>query len=83
VTAELRQVIGADHVRVPRERPHAGRGDEPVRRGPGAYLGEHRFEIVRAAAIVLTFAGIIALITRDWWLLPGPRCVPAASRRRR
>jgi hypothetical protein len=30
----------------------------------------HRFQLLRITAIVLTFGGIIALITRDWWLLP-------------
>lgn len=70
LTAELRDVVGAERVQVPRERPHASRGDEPIRHGGMAYLSEHRFEILRATAMVLTFGGIISLITGDWWLLP-------------
>jgi hypothetical protein len=33
-------------------------------------MNQHRFQIVRDSAIVLTFGAIIALITNDWWLLP-------------
>ena len=30
----------------------------------------HRWQVVRAAAIVLTFAAIVALATGQWWVLP-------------
>src|SRR5438270_5801933 len=35
-----------------------------------AALNMHRFQVLRATAIVLTFGAVIALITGDWWLLP-------------
>jgi hypothetical protein len=70
LTAELRDVVGDERVRVPTSRPHASRGEHPQQHGPVAFLNMNRFQIVRAAAIVLTFAAIIALITGDWWLLP-------------
>jgi hypothetical protein len=70
VTGELRDVVGSERVRVPTSRPHASRGEHPQQHGPIASLNMNRFQIVRATAIVLTFAAIISLITGDWWLLP-------------
>jgi hypothetical protein len=70
LTRELRDVIGRRRVRVPADRPRASRGEHPEQHGPIAALNMHRFQIVRAAAIVLTFGAVIALITGDWWLLP-------------
>jgi hypothetical protein len=70
LTAELREVIGERQVRVPADRPHATRGEHPHQQGLAAYLNMHRFQLVRVTAIVLTFAGIIALVTGDWWVLP-------------
>lgn len=70
LTAELRDVIGERRVRVPVDRPRASRGEHPRQQGFAAYLNMHRFQIVRATAVVLTFGGIIALITGTWWVLP-------------
>jgi hypothetical protein len=70
LTEELREVVGADRVRVPADRPHASRGEVSERQGAIAYLNQHRFQLLRATAIMLTFGAIIALTTRDWWLLP-------------
>jgi hypothetical protein len=70
VTDELRRVIGADRVPVPVDRPRATQGEVPQKGTFAAYVNEHRFNFIRATAIVLTFAAIIALITNDWWLLP-------------
>lgn len=70
VTEELREVLGTDRVQVPADRPHPSEGEQPRRQSAGAYLTEHRFEFMRATAIVLTFGAIISLITNDWWLLP-------------
>jgi hypothetical protein len=70
LTAELREVVGDRQVRVPVDRPRATRGEHPHQQGLGAYLNMHRFQFVRVAAIVLTFGGIIALVTGDWWVLP-------------
>jgi hypothetical protein len=70
LTRELREVVGAERVRVPVDRPHITRGEDPPHLGVGDYLSMHRFQLVRATAIALTFGAIIALITNDWWLLP-------------
>jgi hypothetical protein len=70
LTAELREIVGAEQVYVPRDRPHATLGEYPDRQGAGAVLNQHRFNIIRAALIVLTFAAIVALATGDWWILP-------------
>jgi hypothetical protein len=35
-----------------------------------AYLGMHRFVMLRGAAIVLTFGAIVALASGKWWILP-------------
>lgn len=70
LTTELREIVGADRLRVPADRPHATRGEHPEQHGVGAYLSMHRFQLIRATAIALTFGAIIALITADWWILP-------------
>jgi hypothetical protein len=71
LTTELRETIGADRVRVPADRPRASRGERPSQgQGVGGYLGMHRFVLLRNAAILLTFAAIVALASGDWWILP-------------
>jgi hypothetical protein len=70
LTEELRDVVGAERVRVPADRPHATRGEHPHQQGFAAYLNQHRFQLIRATAIVLTFGAIISLATGIWWLLP-------------
>ena len=63
-------MVGAENVRVPADRPRAARGEHPQQHGPAARLDVNRFQLIRTSAIVLTFGAIIALITRDWWVLP-------------
>jgi hypothetical protein len=70
VTEELRDVVGAERVRVPTSRPHATRGEHPHQHGFAAYMNQHRFQLIRATMIALTFGAIISLITGLWWLLP-------------
>ncbi|HZU40938.1 MAG TPA: hypothetical protein VE992_07785 [Solirubrobacteraceae bacterium] len=70
LTSELRAVVGAESVRVPADRPHASQGELPGKHSVTEYLSLHRFQLVRTTAIMLTFGAIIALTTRDWWLLP-------------
>jgi hypothetical protein len=70
LTEELREVVGAERVSVPADRPRASEGEKPRRQTAGGYLSMHRLQAVRATAVVLTFGGIIALVTGDWWLLP-------------
>jgi hypothetical protein len=70
LTAELRDVIGADSVVVPRQRAHFSEGEGRDVHGLVGYITMHRLQLVRATAIVLTFALIVALATNKWWLLP-------------
>jgi hypothetical protein len=71
LTHELREAVGAERVEVPADRPHVSRGEGQRRSGgPLAWLGEHRLELLRGTAIVLTFAAIVALVTNKWWVLP-------------
>ena len=69
LTSELRAVVGTDRAEVPADRPHASRGEHPEQHGPAAHFEVNGFQFVRTAAIVLTFAAIVALITNDWWVL--------------
>jgi hypothetical protein len=70
LTAELREVIGAETVEVPRGRARFSEGDGRDAHGVAAYVTMHRLQLVRATAIVLTFALIVALATDMWWLIP-------------
>lgn len=70
LTDELREVLGTDRVTVPIHRPHTSRGEHPQRHGTAAHLEIDRLQLIRSSAMVLTFGGIIALITRNWWILP-------------
>jgi hypothetical protein len=69
LTQELRDVVGAERVRVPADRPHVEEGDRPHPRSAVAYLNMHRLQVVRALFIALTFGAVISLITNDWWFL--------------
>jgi hypothetical protein len=70
LTEELREVVGTDRAHVPADRPRATRGEHPRQHGLAASLEVNRFQLIRTSAIVLTFGAIVALITRDWWVLP-------------
>ncbi len=70
LTEELREVVGAERVRVPVDRPKVSEGDRSWRTGAGAALNSRRLQVVRSTAIVLTFGAIVSLATGDWWLLP-------------
>jgi hypothetical protein len=69
LTAELREVVGADRVEVPAGRPRASQGEHPPPHTGLAYLNAHRLQLVRTLAIALTFGGVVSLITNDWWFL--------------
>jgi hypothetical protein len=70
LTEELRDVVGADRVKVPADRPRATEGEFPDRQSRGFSLNGQGYVWVRNAAIVLTFGAIVALATGNWWLLP-------------
>jgi hypothetical protein len=69
VTAELWEAVGAERVEMPASRPRTSRGERRPRQEAGAYLTQHRVQLVRITAIVLTFGGIVSLRTGYWWLL--------------
>lgn len=71
LTEELREVIGADRVAVPVDRPHAARGERPPRDRPAALRwrpGNVMLAMIVASLVVV--GAVIALITDRWWLLP-------------
>ena len=70
LTRDLQQVIGAERVEVPADRPHPSKGDRPKRHGPLGLPLPRNFIVTQAGAGALVFGAIVALITRDWWLLP-------------
>jgi hypothetical protein len=70
LTEELRDVVGEERVRVRADRPRATRGEQPHQHGFIANLNQHRFQLIRATAIALTFGAILSLVTGVWWLLP-------------
>lgn len=70
LTDELREVVGAERVTVPVDRPHTSRGELPPKRSFFAYVSQNRLTVLGSLAIMLTFGAIIALTTGDWWFLP-------------
>jgi hypothetical protein len=70
ISQELRDVVGTERVEVPANRPRASRGEHPEQHGWTATLVQNRFQLLRSAAIVLTFAAVVSLATGTWWLLP-------------
>jgi hypothetical protein len=69
LTAELQEVVGSDHVKVPADRPRSSQGEDRPRGSMGGYLSMHRMQIVRITAIVLTLGAVVSLATGHWWLL--------------
>ena len=70
LTAELREVVGDDHVTVPTDRPHPsqGKGLEPGR-PLIAELLPNRFIMAMIAGSSLVIAAIVALLIGHWWIL--------------
>jgi hypothetical protein len=69
LTEELREIIGAERVCVPPDRPHPSRGEHPPPARPVAVLAEHRLFLAITFLAFLTIGAIVSLITGDWWLL--------------
>jgi hypothetical protein len=69
LTEELREIVGAERVEVPADRPRASQGEDPPRRSSLAYVTAHRLQLVRTLAIAFTFGAVVSLITNDWWFL--------------
>lgn len=70
LTEEVREVVGAERVRVPRDRAHPSQGDRPHTGGFAAELSTHRLFILRTFVVALTLGAIISLASGSWWLLP-------------
>jgi hypothetical protein len=72
LTAEVREVVGDDHVTVPAGRPRPSRGEasaEPGRRLT-AELKPNRFIMAMIGGSALVIAAIVALVIGQWWILP-------------
>ena len=70
VTEEVREVIGADTVHIPSDRPHPAEGDRPLSSGPVLNLTNNRLLIRSGIATGVIVGVIVALTTGKWWLLP-------------
>jgi hypothetical protein len=70
LTDEVREVLGTDHVEVPRDRPHPSLGEEVPHASTGAVFVEHRAVLIVLFCFLITFGAILSLITHDWWFLP-------------
>ena len=72
LTAEVREVVGDDHVTVPADRPHPSRGEASAKPGHRvtAELKPNRFIMVMITGSSLVIAAILALVIGQWWILP-------------
>ena len=69
LTEQVREVVGADHVRVPADRPHPSHG-ESIPTGLRPRLTANRWALGMGVAIGVVVGVIVALVTSSWWLLP-------------
>lgn len=76
LTVELQDAVGATTATVPRDRPHATRGEPMSAR---SVITINRVMLAMSLGIVLAIAAIIALTTGSWWLLPLAAAVHAAG----
>jgi hypothetical protein len=79
LTAELREVVGDDHVDVPADRARASRGDASPRPGHRltAELQPNRFIMAMIGGSFVVIAAIVALAIGSWWILVGALVVLA------
>jgi hypothetical protein len=68
LTAEVREVVGDDHVTVPADRPQPSRGEGSVQPGHRltAELRPNRFIIAMTGGSFLVIAAIVALAIGQW-----------------
>ena len=72
LTAEVREVVGDDHVTVPADRPRPSQGEASLEPGRPliAELMPNRFIMTMIAGSSLVLAAILALVIGQWWILP-------------
>jgi hypothetical protein len=73
LTAEVREVVGDDHVTVPADRSRLSRGEaspQPTHRLI-AELKPNRFIIAMIGGSFVVIAAIVALAVGQWWILVG------------
>jgi hypothetical protein len=73
LTAEVREVVGDDHVTVPADRSRPSRGEaspQPTHRLV-AELKPNRFIIAMIGGSFVVIAAIVALAVGSWWILVG------------
>ena len=78
LTDEVRDAVGGDEVRVPRERRARSRAPEK-RSGMAATFSANRLIILITFLTVLVVGAILALITGNWWWLIVPLVVHAIA----
>ena len=73
LTAEVREVVGDDHVTVSTDRSRPSRGEASLQPGHRltAELKPNRFILAMIGASYLVIAAIVALLIDQWWILTG------------
>jgi len=70
LTREVREVIGRDHVLVPRDRPHASQTEPPRGSRLLTALHDNRLIVAMFGAAALVIGAVLALLIGAWWVLP-------------
>lgn len=73
LTAEVREVVGDDHVTVPTDRPRPSQGKSSAEPGHRltAQLKPNRFILTMIGGSFLVIAAVVALAIGQWWILVG------------
>jgi hypothetical protein len=73
LTAEVREVVGDDHVTVPEDRPRPSQGEASLQPGHRltAELKPNRFIVAMIGGSFVVIAAIVALAIGQWWILVG------------
>jgi hypothetical protein len=69
LTDELREVVGADEVQVPKSTPHRERDVRGTQVGLRGVMGRNRLLITIVGVCALVVGAIVALAVRQWWVL--------------
>jgi hypothetical protein len=77
LTEEVREAVGSDEVRVPRDRPRAHAPRQ--RSGFAATLSANRLILIISFLTLLVVGAVLALVTGSWWWLVVPLVVHAIA----
>jgi anti-anti-sigma factor len=69
LTEELRDVVGTDHVTVPKDRAHLSRGERPAGRRLPAGGTSTNFILIIMALVLLVLGALLTALTGRWWFM--------------